>query len=127
MGWGAGWVWPGPASVDGCGADRCLAARGEGDHFGGLRDASSWRDADSAGLIVDSSPEKAGKADVYARVSTSEQNLELQLREIQDYASRQDWEIVETPPAARRRAVQGSITSWRVPGQGSSLACWFGN
>jgi DNA invertase Pin-like site-specific DNA recombinase len=36
------------------------------------------------------------KAAIYTRVSTSEQNPELQLREIQDYASRQGCEIVET-------------------------------
>ena len=36
------------------------------------------------------------RAAVYARVSTAEQNSELQLREIQDYAARQGWEIVET-------------------------------
>ena len=36
------------------------------------------------------------KAAVYARVSTADQNSELQLREIQDYAARQGWEIVET-------------------------------
>jgi DNA invertase Pin-like site-specific DNA recombinase len=36
------------------------------------------------------------RAAIYARVSTSEQNPELQLREIHDYASRQGWEIVET-------------------------------
>lgn len=35
------------------------------------------------------------RAATYTRVSTSEQNPELQLREIQDYASRQGWEIVE--------------------------------
>jgi DNA invertase Pin-like site-specific DNA recombinase len=39
---------------------------------------------------------KAIRAAIYTRVSTSEQNPELQLREIQDYASRQVWEIVET-------------------------------
>jgi DNA invertase Pin-like site-specific DNA recombinase len=36
------------------------------------------------------------RAAVYARVSTTEQNPELQLREIHDYAGRQGWEIVET-------------------------------
>jgi len=36
------------------------------------------------------------RAGIYARVSTSDQNPELQIREIQDYASRQGWEIVET-------------------------------
>jgi DNA invertase Pin-like site-specific DNA recombinase len=36
------------------------------------------------------------RAAIYARVSTADQNSELQLREIQDYASRQGWEIVET-------------------------------
>ena len=47
----------------------------------------------------------------YTRVSTADQNPELQLREIQDYASRQGWEIVETyprtPSAAPRPAAQG--------------------
>jgi DNA invertase Pin-like site-specific DNA recombinase len=32
----------------------------------------------------------------YTRISTADQNSELQLREIQDYANRQGWEIVET-------------------------------
>jgi DNA invertase Pin-like site-specific DNA recombinase len=32
---------------------------------------------------------------IYTRVSTADQNPELQLREIQDYASRQGWEVVE--------------------------------
>ena len=36
------------------------------------------------------------KAAIYARVSTADQNPELQLREIQEYAARQGWEIVET-------------------------------
>jgi putative DNA-invertase from lambdoid prophage Rac len=36
------------------------------------------------------------RAAVYIRVSTADQNPELQIREIQDYASRQGWEIVET-------------------------------
>lgn len=36
------------------------------------------------------------KAAIYTRVSTTDQNSELQLREIQDYASRQGWEILET-------------------------------
>jgi len=36
------------------------------------------------------------KAAIYARVSTADQNSELQLREIQDFANRQGWEIVET-------------------------------
>lgn len=36
------------------------------------------------------------RAAVYVRVSTAEQNSELQLRGIQNYANRQAWEIVET-------------------------------
>jgi DNA invertase Pin-like site-specific DNA recombinase len=36
------------------------------------------------------------RAAIYTRVSTSDQNPDLQIREIQDYASRQGWEIVET-------------------------------
>jgi DNA invertase Pin-like site-specific DNA recombinase len=36
------------------------------------------------------------RAAVYTRVSTAEQNPELQLREIHDHASRQGWEIMET-------------------------------
>ena len=35
------------------------------------------------------------KVACYTRVSTPEQNLELQLQELQDYAQRQDWEIGE--------------------------------
>jgi putative DNA-invertase from lambdoid prophage Rac len=40
--------------------------------------------------------ERKERAAVYIRVSTSDQNPELQLREIKDYANRQGWEIVET-------------------------------
>ena len=36
------------------------------------------------------------RAASYARVSTADQNSDLQLPEIQDYANRQGWEIVET-------------------------------
>ncbi len=37
------------------------------------------------------------KAAIYAGVSTADQNPDLlQLREIQDHAARQGWEIVET-------------------------------
>jgi len=36
------------------------------------------------------------RAAIYTRVSTADQNPELQLREIQDHATRQGWEIVET-------------------------------
>ena len=32
---------------------------------------------------------------IYARVSTADQNPELQLREIQDYADRQGWQVVD--------------------------------
>ena len=38
---------------------------------------------------------KAIRAATYAGVSTAEQNSELQLREIQDYATRQGWDITE--------------------------------
>lgn len=36
------------------------------------------------------------RAAVYARVSTTDQNCELQLRELQAYAERQGWSIMET-------------------------------
>ena len=36
------------------------------------------------------------RAVVYVRVSTADQNSELQLRDLQDYANRQGWEIIET-------------------------------
>jgi len=36
------------------------------------------------------------RAAIYARVSTAEQNSDLQLREIGEYADRQGWEIVDT-------------------------------
>jgi predicted site-specific integrase-resolvase len=39
---------------------------------------------------------KALQVAIYARVSTTDQNCEMQLHEIQDYADRQGWEIVET-------------------------------
>lgn len=32
---------------------------------------------------------------LYIRVSTVDQNCELQLRELQEYAARQDWHVVE--------------------------------
>ncbi len=35
-------------------------------------------------------------ATIYTRVSNADQNDELQLREIQEYAQRQGWEIVDT-------------------------------
>ena len=35
------------------------------------------------------------RAAIYTRVSTADQNSELQLREIRDHASRQGWEIVD--------------------------------
>jgi DNA invertase Pin-like site-specific DNA recombinase len=49
------------------------------------------------------------KAAIYTRVSTSDQNDELQLREIQEYATRQGWQILETyqdMPAVRKPAAQ---------------------
>jgi DNA invertase Pin-like site-specific DNA recombinase len=36
------------------------------------------------------------RAAIYTRVSTADQNAELQLRELQEYASRQGWEIIDT-------------------------------
>jgi DNA invertase Pin-like site-specific DNA recombinase len=36
------------------------------------------------------------KAAIYVRVSTTDQNSELQVRELNDYATRQGWKIVET-------------------------------
>jgi putative DNA-invertase from lambdoid prophage Rac len=36
------------------------------------------------------------RAAIYTRMSTAVQNSELQLREIQDYANRQGWQIVGT-------------------------------
>src|SRR4030095_2004182 len=36
------------------------------------------------------------KAAIYTRVSTADQNSELQLRELQEYASRQGWEVIKT-------------------------------
>ncbi len=35
------------------------------------------------------------KCAIYARVSTMDQNSELQIRDIQEYAARQGWNIVE--------------------------------
>ena len=35
------------------------------------------------------------KAAIYTRVSTADQNPELQLREIEDYATRQGWQVVD--------------------------------
>ncbi len=36
------------------------------------------------------------RAAVYTRVSTSDQNTELQLREVHEYATHQGWQIAET-------------------------------
>jgi putative DNA-invertase from lambdoid prophage Rac len=36
------------------------------------------------------------KTVIYTRVSTADQNPELQLRELQEYANRQSWPVVET-------------------------------
>ncbi len=36
------------------------------------------------------------KAAIYARVSTTDQNAELQIRELSDYATKQGWEAVAT-------------------------------
>ena len=36
------------------------------------------------------------KAAIYTRVSTADQNPELQLRELHEYASRKDWAVTET-------------------------------
>jgi DNA invertase Pin-like site-specific DNA recombinase len=36
------------------------------------------------------------KAAIYTRVSTTDQNSELQIRELNEYATEQGWEIVET-------------------------------
>ena len=33
---------------------------------------------------------------IYTRVSTADQNPELQLRELEEYATRQGWQITET-------------------------------
>jgi DNA invertase Pin-like site-specific DNA recombinase len=38
----------------------------------------------------------AMRAAIYTRVSTTDQNPELQLREIEDFATRQGWEVAET-------------------------------
>jgi DNA invertase Pin-like site-specific DNA recombinase len=35
------------------------------------------------------------KAAIYTRVSTTDQNPELQLREIEDYATRQGWQVID--------------------------------
>jgi predicted site-specific integrase-resolvase len=67
------------------------------------------------------------RAAVYVRVSTVEQNSELQLREIQNYASRQAWEIVETykdtisgakamaPFRLRKRSAGGTGSAVGIP------------
>jgi len=36
------------------------------------------------------------KAAIYTRVSTTDQNAELQIRELNDYAGKQGWDVVET-------------------------------
>jgi DNA invertase Pin-like site-specific DNA recombinase len=39
------------------------------------------------------------RAAIYARVSTADQNPEHQLREVQDYATRQGWQVVASTMA----------------------------
>ena len=39
---------------------------------------------------------KSFRTALYTRVSTVEQNSEMQLRELQAYAARQGWQIAET-------------------------------
>lgn len=36
------------------------------------------------------------KVAIYARVSIADQNSELQIRELNDYAGKQGWQVVET-------------------------------
>ena len=36
------------------------------------------------------------RAAIYARVSTTDQNCELQIRELRQYAERQGWSIIDT-------------------------------
>jgi DNA invertase Pin-like site-specific DNA recombinase len=43
-----------------------------------------------------SSPEDDMRAAIYVRVSTADQNTDLQIRDLQEYASRQGWEIIDT-------------------------------
>src|SRR5215472_2429637 len=42
------------------------------------------------------SPEVEMRTAFYVRVSTADQNSELQIRDLQEHAARQGWEIVET-------------------------------
>ena len=55
---------------------------------------------------------KTIRAATSARVSTAEQNTELQLREIEDYATRLGWDITETyqDTASRAKASRPGLT-----------------
>jgi DNA invertase Pin-like site-specific DNA recombinase len=45
------------------------------------------------------------KVAIYARVSIADQNQELQLRELQDYATRRQWEIAHGLSGHHQRRV----------------------
>ena len=67
------------------------------------------------------------RAVIYARTSTADQNSELQLREIQDHATRQGWQIVETyqDVASGAKASRLWLNRLRaIPWQGNATVCW---
>ena len=53
------------------------------------------------------------KAAIYTRVSTADQNPELQLREIQDYATGRGWQVVDLyPDIASGAKASGPGLNW---------------
>jgi len=65
------------------------------------------------------------RAATYARVSTAEQNSELQLREIQDYATRQGWDITETyqDTVSGAKASRPGLTSLMDDARARKFSC----
>jgi DNA invertase Pin-like site-specific DNA recombinase len=62
------------------------------------------------------------RAAIYARVSTTDQNCELQLRELQAYAERQGWSIVETYQDTMSGAIANRLDLNRLMVQKLDLA-----
>jgi DNA invertase Pin-like site-specific DNA recombinase len=50
------------------------------------------------------------KAAIYARVSTRDQSAEMQIRELEDYCTKRQWEIVRPGPIAVGTSVKGFTT-----------------
>jgi DNA invertase Pin-like site-specific DNA recombinase len=47
---------------------------------------------------------------IYTRVSTTDQNAEMQVRELDEYAARQGWDVFATPGRYERGQVEPART-----------------